>query len=101
MNRIVHKFSIVYLSHRDSTEVYRSMEEIPPALREKLLRIARKSHIETMVIANEQGREMLDQPKPQRALNSAPVLTRPWKWAIGAAVFSILGFAVAAAFLYR
>ncbi|MBI4910482.1 MAG: hypothetical protein HY820_43095 [Acidobacteria bacterium] len=101
MERIVQKFSIVYLSTQRETEVYRSMDEIPPPLREKLIRIARKSHIETLVIANEHGRDMLQQPKAAIAAHSAPVLTRAWKWAIGGSIFVVLALSVLAAFLYR
>lgn len=99
--RIVHKFSIVYLSTSDRTEVFRSMDEIPQELREKLVRIARRSHIETLVIANEQGREMLAQPAAERPVLSGPVLASHWKWAIISSVAGVLGLAVLAAFLYR
>jgi hypothetical protein len=59
MERIVQKFSIVYISRGEKTEVFHSVEEIPEELKKRIARTARGSQVETLLIANEKGREML------------------------------------------
>jgi hypothetical protein len=60
MQRMVHKFSIVYLSEGEKTEVFRSLVEVPEDARKRLTRLARTSKVETLLIANERGRQMLE-----------------------------------------
>ena len=83
--QIVQKFSVVYIAHGDNTEVYRSVEEIPTELRRKLIRIARTSHVDTLVIANEKGRELLQSEgwkKPEPPPPAPPFLSPALRWAV-------------------
>lgn len=59
MERIVQKFSVVYVATAEKTEIFRSIEEMPEDIRLRLVRAARSSQVDTLVIANEKGREML------------------------------------------
>ncbi|MBV6432104.1 MAG: hypothetical protein IANPNBLG_02240 [Bryobacteraceae bacterium] len=59
MEKIVQKFSIVYISRGEKTEVFHSTEEIPEDLKKRIARSARGSQVETLLIANDKGRELL------------------------------------------
>ena len=59
MERIVQKFSIVFISRGERTEIFHSVEEIPEDVRRRIARTARASQVETLLIANEKGRELL------------------------------------------
>lgn len=101
MQRIVQKFSIVYVSVAEKTEVFRSMEEIPADVRERLLRIARKSQVETLIIANERGRELLGGQGGAEGMRRSQPLSAAWKWTIVATVSGLLAALVVVAFQYR
>lgn len=99
--KIVQKFSVVYIAHGEKTDVYRSVEEIPTELRKKLIRIARTSHVDTLVIANEKGRELLQSEgwkKPEAALPAPSFFSPAVRWAmilfLGGAVTIILNWAL-------
>jgi hypothetical protein len=83
--RIVQKFSVVYLATGDKTEVFRSLDEIPEEIRQRLTRIARTSQVDTLVIANEEGRDLLQSQgwsHPQPAAPSSPMISPALRWAI-------------------
>ena len=60
MKKLVHKFSIVYLSCGDRTEVFRSIGDVPEDARQRIATLARSSQVETLIIANERGRHLLE-----------------------------------------
>ncbi|MCS7026181.1 MAG: hypothetical protein NZV14_15380 [Bryobacteraceae bacterium] len=84
--RFVQKFSLIYLSLGSTTRVFQSLDDIPEELRRRLTHLARDSQVETIVIANEEGRQLLQ----SQGLVNPPVpvpqpRTPPWRWAwIGA-----------------
>ncbi|MCZ2146776.1 MAG: hypothetical protein LC126_03265 [Bryobacterales bacterium] len=83
MERIVQKFSIVYISRGEKTEVFHSVEELPEELKKRIARTARGSQVETLLIANEKGREMLQTEgwgKKEEARGGR--LTPRMRWAI-------------------
>ncbi|MBI3680660.1 MAG: hypothetical protein HY235_09710 [Acidobacteria bacterium] len=78
MERIVQRFSVVYVTSGRKTKVFRSLEEMPEDLRQKLIRTARTSHVDTLIIANEKGRELLQsQGLPRQEPVSAPPPAMP------------------------
>ena len=93
MQRIVQKFSILYLSEGEQTKVYRSLGEVPEDVRRRLSRLARGSRVETLLIANERGRQLLEtgdlsnNSKPGRTLR----LTRGTKWAVALLLAAAVG----------
>lgn len=103
MQRIVHKFSVVYLSRGDETQVYRSIDEVPEGVRKQLAETARKSQIETLIIANEKGRQMLQQEGMQQGKNAvhAFVLRPAMRWALVALLAGTVGLVVTVAWNYR
>ena len=90
MQRIVQKFSIVYLAEGEKTEVYRSLVEVPEDARKRLSRLARTSKVETLLIANERGRQMLESGGlPNAKQQTAGIrLSKPMKVARAAALAS-------------
>jgi len=85
MERIVQKFSIVYISRGEKTEVFHSVEEIPEELKKRIARSARGSQVETLLIANEKGREMLQSEgwsKQKRDEAMGVRLTPRMRWAL-------------------
>src|SRR5262245_4914264 len=83
--RIVQKFSVVYIAHGSNTQVYRSVDEIPADLRKKLVHIERSSHVDTLVIANEKGRELLQVEgwkKPEPSRPAPPLISPALRWAV-------------------
>ncbi|MBI3210603.1 MAG: hypothetical protein HYZ37_17090 [Candidatus Solibacter usitatus] len=108
MRKVVHRFSIVYLSCGEDTEIYPSKDSIPPDARRKLLQMARQSKVETIVIANEQGREALSEWRTQTAPAQPSVAVEPfwmdrkfWKWIILGVVVSALGALTVLAFRFQ
>ncbi|MBL8177389.1 MAG: hypothetical protein JNK48_22120 [Bryobacterales bacterium] len=103
MQRIVHKFSIVYLTRGEKTQVFRSLEEVPEGVRKELAETARKSQIETLIIANERGRAMLQQESLQQGKSHGQGLAmRPaMRWALIALLAGTVGLVVTAAWNYR
>ncbi|MFN7938209.1 MAG: hypothetical protein U0R19_33080 [Bryobacteraceae bacterium] len=103
MQRIVHKFSVVYLSRGSTTQVFRSIEEVPEPVRKELAETARRSQIETLIIANEKGREMLQQEGMQQGRKGASGMTlRPaMRWALLALLAGAVGLVVTFAWNYR
>jgi hypothetical protein len=101
--RMVQKFSIIYLSVGDKTEVFHSLDQVPAELRERLSRNASNSQMETLIIANEKGRKMLESRglRKQSATASLPPLTPPLKWAIGAFLAGMVGIALTIAWNFR
>ena len=103
MQRIVHKFSVVYLSRGTTTQVFRSIEEVPEPVRKELAETARKSQIETLIIANEKGREMLQQEvmqqssKPGNGMSLRPAM----RWALVALLAGAVGLVITFAWNYR
>jgi hypothetical protein len=90
MQRIVQKFSIVYLAEGEKTEVYRSLVEVPEDARKRLSRMARTSKVETLLIANERGRQMLESGGlPNAKQHTAGIrLSTPMKVALATALAS-------------
>ena len=103
MQRIVHKFSVVFLSRGSTTQVFRSIEEVPEPVRKELAETARRSQIETLIIANEKGREMLQQEGMQQGGKAVQGMTlRPaMRWALLALLAGAVGLVVTFAWNYR
>lgn len=95
MERLVQTFSIIYVSNGDATQVFRSIEEMPEEVRRSLIRTARTSQVETLIIANEKGRQMLEeQAMAAAAAPGAPSrrgLPKHLRWAIAAVIGGLLG----------
>jgi len=90
--RIVQRFSVVYIATGDKTQVYRSSDEIPVDVRERLGRLARHSQLETRIIANEKGRDLLQSEQWARRVTPPPAgMPKPIRWAAIAILGAGLG----------
>lgn len=67
MAQLTARTSTIFIGTSDDTRVYRSVEEVPLALRQKLLECTRGINSATILIADKQGREEL-----VRALKGQP-----------------------------
>src|ERR1035438_9422482 len=108
--------SSVLISAGGSDRVYRSVDDVPPALRHRLLKSTNGRNARTILITDRKGRRMIDKalgklPGPNRKLYSLvsgkaspdplPWLTRGRRKWIGAMVFLLALAVAAAAFLIR
>ena len=57
MPRLTLKSSTIFISVGDKTEVYRSVDDVPPPLRKKLEESTNGLHSATILIADRRGRE--------------------------------------------
>lgn len=77
MERMVQKFSIVFISSGEKTEVFRSDDDVPTEVRQRLARLARSTQVDTLIIANEKGRELLQATGwPRQRERPHPTLSR-------------------------
>jgi hypothetical protein len=67
MAQLTARTSTIFIATSEQTKVYRSVEEVPLALRRKLLECTRGMNSATILIADKQGREEL-----VRALQGRP-----------------------------
>ena len=97
------KTSSVLVASGEGEQVYRTIEDLPPELRDKLQKALSAAEAETIILADEQGRDQIFQvirslpPDLQRRVLSALRLAgpteplvppgRPWKlWLLSACV---------------
>jgi hypothetical protein len=59
MTRLTARSSTIFIATADDTHVYRSVAEIPPALRRKLQQTTNSMNSATILIADKRGREEL------------------------------------------
>jgi hypothetical protein len=59
MERLTARTSTIFIATGQQTRVYRSIEEVPPALRRKLSEYTRGMNAATILIADKRGREEL------------------------------------------
>jgi hypothetical protein len=59
MERLTARTSTIFIATGQETRVYRSIEEVPPALRRKLSEYTRGMNAATILIADKRGREEL------------------------------------------
>ncbi|HLG96470.1 MAG TPA: hypothetical protein VKX49_09210 [Bryobacteraceae bacterium] len=57
MSRVTLKSSTIFISVGNKTEVYRSVEDVPPPLRKQLERSTNGIHSATILIADRKGKE--------------------------------------------
>jgi hypothetical protein len=57
MNRVTMKTSTIFVSGKGGTQVYRSLKEVPPRLRKKLLESTSGANSGTILIADRSGRD--------------------------------------------
>jgi len=67
MSHLTARSSTIFITTGDQTRVYRSVDEVPPALRRKLVQFTRGMNSATILIADKRGREEL-----ARALQGRP-----------------------------
>jgi hypothetical protein len=67
MNRVTVKTSTIFISKGGKTQVYRSVNEVPPRLRKQLEESTNSFNSATILIADRRGREEI-----VRALNGMP-----------------------------
>src|SRR5580693_3811925 len=67
MNRVTVKTSTIFISKGGKTQVYRSVNEVPPRLRKELEESTNSFNSATILIADRRGREEI-----VRALNGMP-----------------------------
>ena len=67
MAQLTARISTIFIATNDNTRVYRSVEDVPLPLRQKLLECTRGMNSATILIADKQGREEL-----VRALQGRP-----------------------------
>jgi hypothetical protein len=67
MAQLTARTSTIFIATNDETRVYRSVEDVPAGLRQKLLECTRGLNSATILIADKQGREEL-----VRALQGRP-----------------------------
>lgn len=103
MQRMVQKFSMVFLARGEKTEIFRSLEEVPDGVRQELAETAKKSQIETLIIANEKGRELLEHDGMQRGRQEQRGFTlKPAaKWALLAVLAGLVGVVLTIAWSFR
>jgi hypothetical protein len=112
MSRVTLKSSTIFISVGNKTEVYRSVDDVPPPLRKQLEQSTNGIHSATILIADRKGKEEIvravrglpsalrsrvnaslgeETPVPPNAI-CWPALCRDWMelvlpWAIGFAVW--------------
>jgi hypothetical protein len=59
MTRLTAKSSTIFVATGDTTRVYHSLDDVPPALRRKLQESTRGMNSATILIADKRGREEL------------------------------------------
>jgi hypothetical protein len=59
MNRPTLKTSTIFIGVRKGTTIYRSIQEVPPRLRKRLLRATAGANSVSLLIADEKGRDEL------------------------------------------
>lgn len=94
MERVRQKQFVVYIATGEKTEVFRSIDDMPESLRQKLVTVARHSQIDTLVIANDKGRELLQSeglPGSRRERPPANPLSRGLRWAIICMLAGLVG----------
>ena len=57
MSRVTLKSSTIFISVGDKTEVYRSVDDVPPPLRKQLEKSTNGIHSATILIADRKGKE--------------------------------------------
>jgi hypothetical protein len=67
MDPVTLKTSAVYISQGERLEIYRSLDDVPADLRERLIRTANSSNSATILIADRGGREEIS-----RAMKGLP-----------------------------
>jgi hypothetical protein len=67
MNRVTVKTSTIFISKRGRTQVFRSVDEVPPDLRKELEDSTNSFNSATILIADRRGREEI-----MKALNGLP-----------------------------
>jgi hypothetical protein len=102
--RVSQKLFVVYIASGENTEVFRSVDDMPDSIRQKLIRAARNSHIDTLVIANEKGRELLQSEGISRGAaegaNANP-LPKGVRWAIACMLAGAVGLLMLAVTQFR
>lgn len=102
--RIVHKFSVVYISSGEKTQVFQSIEDVPEELRRQIARNAKNTQVETLVIANERGRELIESknaPVSKPAERTGWKLTPALKWSLLGLLVGGSGLVVTLAWNFR
>jgi hypothetical protein len=110
MERVTQKCSTILIAMGEETRVFRSVDEIPPELREKLLESTRGMNSATILIADRGGREEIlralhsKQPEFSRRLAASLVSHQAavrgrwrkagiqWRYIGGAIVVGCLGY---------
>ena len=59
MDRVTVKTSTIFVGRKGRTEVYRSLEDVPPRLRKKLIESTKGSNSGTILIADRSGRDAI------------------------------------------
>ena len=67
MSRLTARSSTIFISTGDETRVYRSVDDVPPVLRRRLVQSTQGTNSATILIADKRGREEL-----VRALQGRP-----------------------------
>jgi hypothetical protein len=94
MKRLTVKSSTIVVSVGEKTQFYRSLHEVPPPLRRKLIETTKGANSQTILIADRKGRaeiarairglpgaRMTTLPPPARKRPAAPVAPpRAWRW---------------------
>ena len=84
MDRGTLKTSAIFIATTEKTAVYRTLEEIPAALRKKLAKSTAGSNCATVVIADQRGAEELSRQGELRVLGrrgASPSRT-PWRFGL-------------------
>ena len=93
MSRVTLKSSTIFISVGDKTEVYRSVDDVPPRLRKKLEQSTNSINSATILIADRKGKEEIVRairglPSSLRSRltsslrNDARREARPGRWAV-------------------
>lgn len=69
MTRLTARSSTIFIATRDETHVYRSMNDIPPALRRKLQDSTHSMNSATILIADKRGQQELVRALQDRPTN--------------------------------
>lgn len=103
MERITHKTSTVLIATGSKTQVFRSVSDVPPALRKKLVAATSGPTSATILIADENGRKEIMRSLDgdgsgleSRILQNALAARRrgPWNWRHWAELVLVAGIGV-------
>jgi len=93
MERLIHKTSTVIVAAGDGTSVFRSVDEVPPELRRRLVKATSSPEAVTILIADENGRKEI--LRSLQVEPGAPARSKDrWEWRHWAEMALVAGIGI-------